>query len=131
MELFSIMRSEISEFGAQAIRDVVRCRGRCLDAGFAPDHSLIITLEWIRNLYISRVGLPGYLSQMLGDVAQISMRFCTLCGVEGQSLDGRALMESDQRRRLQYFIRDRFGIGDLPYRVEVALGVDQMREVYL
>src|SRR5262245_5326751 len=69
---------DLDVFGAKEIRDVLKSRAHCLRAGFPPQHIIIATLNEIRDHYILKVGLPTYLSQMLGDLGKAQIQYCTL-----------------------------------------------------
>ncbi|NJN97625.1 MAG: hypothetical protein HC875_27875 [Anaerolineales bacterium] len=71
---------DLDVFGTKEIRDVLKSRAHCLRAGFPSNHIIIVTLNEIRNHYILKVGLPTYLSQMLGELATALSRpvSCTI-----------------------------------------------------
>jgi hypothetical protein len=108
---------DFSIFGAREIRDVLKNKAHCLRAGFPPDHIIIITFNEIRDHYLLRVGLPTYLSQMLGELATAPMRDCSLyaddCRRIGINLNG------SHNQPVQRFIARQFGVENLPFKVEV------------
>ncbi|GAB4540543.1 MAG: hypothetical protein Kow0063_30460 [Anaerolineae bacterium] len=108
---------DFSVFGAREIRDVLKNKAHCLRAGFPPDHIIITTLNEIRDHYLLRVGLPTYLSQMLGDLATAPMRNCSL-----YTEDCRRIvinLNGSHNQPVQRFIARRFGAKNLPFKVEV------------
>jgi hypothetical protein len=111
---------DYSIFGAKEIRDVLKNKAHCLRAGFPADHIIIRTFNEIRDHYILRVGLPTYLSQMLGELATVPIKHCKLytedCRCIKFSLDG------NHNQSLQRFIAKQFGKNDLPFKVEVCRG---------
>jgi hypothetical protein len=125
------MMSLFDAFGAQEIRDVVKCRAHLIEvAGFPRNHVIIITLTQIRDHYISRVGMPAYLSQMLGDIAKIPIRMCKLIWEDGNTFDGKLELERSDMA-VQHFIRKHYRIHTLPYVIEAHLGVEQVQTRYL
>jgi hypothetical protein len=125
------MTSLFDAFGAQEIRDVVKCRAHLIEiAGFPPSHVIIITLTQIRDHYISRVGMPTYLSQMLGDVVKIPIRMCRLIWEDGNTFDGKLELEHPNMV-VQRFIRKYYRIHNLPYKVIYGLTTDVEQVKYL
>lgn len=108
-----------SKLTASQIRDLLKTRSHCLMAGFPLDHPLIRALDKLRNEYIIAVGLPTYLSQMLGPLATASIGECTLYDRRDRALP---LDCDNPRQPLQRFIREQFLLGELPYRVEKKKG---------
>lgn len=108
-----------SKLTASQIRDLLKTRSHCLMAGFSPDHPLIRALDKLRNEYITMVGLPTYLSQMLGPLATASIGECTLYDGRDRALP---LDCHNPRQPVQRFIREQFLLGNLPYRVEKKNG---------
>ena len=111
---------DFSIFGAKEIRDVLKNKAHCLRAGFAPSHVIIATFNEIRDHYILRVGLPTYLSQMLGDLATTPMRYCTLYSDDGRRIE--INLNGSHNQPIQRFIAKCFGKDDLPFKVEVRRG---------
>lgn len=116
---------DLDIFGAKEIRDVLKSRAHCLRAGFSFQHIIISTLNEIRNHYILKVGLPTYLSQMLGEVAKVPIQHCLLFDSNDQpiALD----LNHNPRQPLQRFIVHRFQWDELPYRIEVCKEGDPER----
>lgn len=107
-------------FGAREIRDVLKNKAHCLRAGFPPDHLIITTFNEIRDHYLLRVGLPTYLSQMLGELATAPMRDCSL-----YTEDCRRIMinlNGSHNQPVQRFIARQFGVENLPFKIEVHKG---------
>lgn len=116
---------DLDVFGAKEIRDVLKSRAHCLRAGFSFHHIIISTLNEIRNHYILKVGLPTYLSQMLGEVAKAPIEHCLLYDFNDQpiALD----LNHNPKQSLQRFIAQRFQWDELPYRIEVCKEGDPER----
>lgn len=81
------------------------------------------------DYYVGRVGLPQYLSQMLGDAATAPMARCVLGWPDGRIFAGRLWRRPEQQ--LQRYIRYECGRLDLPYVVEVHLGGGHVAVRYL
>ena len=111
-------RVNFNAFGAKEIRDVLKSKAHCLRAGFPAKHIIIATLNEIRDQYVLRVGLPTYLSQMLGDLAKVELKYCTLYTEEGQPIDIHLKENHDQS--VQRFIAKHFKNKELPFRIEVS-----------
>lgn len=107
-------------FGAREIRDVLKCRAHCLRAGFAVDDPLIFHLNQIRSFYLLRVGLPTYLSEMLGNVATTPIHLCRLYDPADSLIKLDCARRPDQP--LQKYITDKFLWDEIPARVEVPKG---------
>ncbi len=110
-------RVDFNIFSAREIRDILKSKAHCLQAGFPPDHIIIKTLNEIRDHYISKVGLPTYLSQMLGEWGQVEIRYCTLYGEDSCRLD---IHLNNPDQPVQRFIRKHFQWDKLPFKVEVC-----------
>jgi hypothetical protein len=108
---------DFSLFGAKEIRDVLKNKAHCLHAGFPPDHIIIETLNEIRDHYILRVGLPTYLSQMLGELATVPARNCALYTEDGQRID--IHVNGNHNQPVQRFIAKQFRRDNLPFKVEI------------
>lgn len=105
-------------FGAKEIRDILKCKAYCLQAGFPADHIIIKIFNEIRDNYLSEVGLPTYLSQMLGPLATAQMRHCALYNEDGHRLEFH--LNGCHNQPVQRFIADYLGPGELPFKVEVC-----------
>lgn len=108
---------DFSVFGAKEIRDVLKNKAHCLRAGFSPNHIIIQTFDEIRDQYVRRVGLPTYLSQMLGDLATTPTRFCTFRTEHSHPIQIR--LNGRHNQPVQRFIAKHFGPDNLPFRIEV------------
>jgi hypothetical protein len=118
-------RVDLDIFGAKEIRDVLKSRAHCLRAGFPPRHLIIATLNEIRDYYILKVGLPTYLSQMLGDLAKTEIQHCTLFDHSDRPM--KLDLKNNPSQPLQRFIARHFHTDNLPFRVEVLKGSDAAR----
>jgi len=108
---------DFSIFGAREIRDVLKNKAHCLRAGFPPDHIIITTFNEIRDYYLLRVGLPTYLSQMLGELATVPMRDCRLYGEDCRRIE--ISLNGSHNQPVQRFIAKWFAEDNLPFKVEV------------
>jgi hypothetical protein len=108
---------DFSLFGAKEIRDVLKNKAHCLHAGFPPDHIIIETLNEIRDHYILRVGLPTYLSQLLGELGTVPVRYCTLYAEDGHRIE--IHVNGNHNQPVQRFIAKQFQRDNLPFKVEV------------
>jgi len=122
---------DLSVFGAKEIRDVLKSKAHCLRAGFPLDHIIIKTLDEIRDHYIVRVGLPTYLSQMLGELATVPMQYCRLYTEDSRRIE--INLNGSHKQPVQRFIARWFEAGNLPFRVEVRRrpGSDRVEVRYL
>jgi hypothetical protein len=118
-------------FTCQQMRDIVCTRAHYIRAGCALDHPLLLELRAARDAYAKRFGLATYLSQMLDGFATTSMRHCVLGWEDGRVEQGNVLRPiRDRARRVQDYIREKYH-RDLPYAVEVHLGVGLVEVRYL
>jgi hypothetical protein len=108
---------DFSLFGAKEIRDVLKNKAHCLHAGFPPDHIIIETLNEIRDHYMLRVGLPTYLSQMLGELATVPVRNCALYTEDGHRIE--IHVNGNHSQPVQRFIAKQFRSDNLPFKVEI------------
>lgn len=113
----SQVRVDLDIFGAKEIRDVLKSRAHCLRAGFPSKHIIIATLNEIRDHYILKVGLPTYLSQMLGELGKAQTQYCTFFNDADQPIQFE--LHNNQTLPVQRFIAKRFHWDDLPFRIEV------------
>jgi hypothetical protein len=122
---------DFSVFGAKEIRDVLKNKAHCLRAGFPLDHIIIKTLDEIRDHYIVRVGLPTYLSQMLGELATVPIQYCRLYTEDSQRIE--ISLNGSHKQPVQRFIARWFEADDLPFKVEVRIrpGSDRVETRYL
>ena len=118
-------------FGAKEIRDILKSKAHCLQAGFSPDDVIIKTLNEIRADYIREVGLLTYLSQMLGPLATTPMRYCALYGEDGRRVG--SYSNGQHNQPVQRFIARHFRVETLPFKVEICqeANPDQVEVRYL
>lgn len=109
--------ADYSLFGAKEMRDVLKSKAHCLHAGFPANHVIIQTLNEIRKHYIIRVGLPTYLSQMLGPAGQAQTQYCVLYDEDNRQLN--LHLNGNRSQSIQRFIAKHFPIHKLPFKVEV------------
>ena len=102
---------DFSIFGAKEVRDVLKNKAHCLRAGFPPDHIIIATFDEIRDQYILRVGLPTYLSQMLGDLATVPVLYCQFYAEDGRPIEFH--LNGNHNQPVQRFIAKWFGKDNL------------------
>lgn len=78
-----------------------------------------------------RVGLPTYLSQMLGEVATAPIQHCILYAEDRRRIE--VNLAGNYGQPVQRFIAKRFGQENLPFKVEVRRGSkpDQVEVRYL
>ena len=119
--VYPIPSSEVdfSIFGAREIRDILKSKAHCLKAGFSADHFIIKTLDEIRDQYIVRVGLPTYLSQMLGPAGKIPIKDCKLYTANGSQIE--VHLNGNFNQPVQRFIVKQFGQKNLPAVVEAIV----------
>lgn len=114
--IIASMEVNYNIFGAKEIRDVLKSREHCLKAGFPTNHIIIVTLNEIRDQYVIKVGLPTYLSQMLGEAAKTPVQNCTMYDKMGRPIE--LPLTKNQHQPVQRFIVQQFGKDNLPYRIE-------------
>lgn len=108
---------DLGIFGAKEIRDIIKSKAHCLQAGFSSDDIIIKTLDEIRVHYIKKVGLPTYLSQMLGGLGQVQIQHCRLFRENGQQIEMH--LNGNYSQPVQRFVAKHFRIDQLPFRVEI------------
>ena len=101
------------------IRPFVKGRGILMRKGYRADAAPVVECSKLIDRYLYHVGLPTYLSQMLGRLATVSMYRCMLGWLDGRILVGRIC--EHPRMQAQQFLKYKVGIKDLPYVVEVTL----------
>jgi len=121
---------DFSIFKAKEIRDILKSKAHCLQAGFPTKHAIIATMNEIRDYYLLKVGLPTYLSQMLGEVGQVQIQYCSLFKEESYLLE---LHLNNPHQPLQRYIKEHFHWDELPFKVEVRKdpNSDQIEVRYL
>jgi hypothetical protein len=105
-----------SVFGAKEIRDILKSKAHCLRSGFSSNHMIIKTFNEIRKHYILRVGLPTYLSQMLGEVGKVEVRYCILYSENGRPIT--LHLNGNHNQSVQRYIARQFHPDNLPAIVE-------------
>jgi hypothetical protein len=110
---------DFSIFGAREIRDILKSKAHCLKAGFPANHFIIKTLNEIRDQYIKRVGLPTYLSQMLGPAGKVPIKDCKLYTGGGRQIE--LHLNGNFNQPVQKFITKQFGQDKLPAVVEATI----------
>jgi hypothetical protein len=108
---------DLNAFKAQDIRDILKSKAHCLQAGFPVNHSIIVTFEEILDNYVNRVGLRTYLSQMLGNLANIPAHNCAFFDENNRAID--VYPYSDGKQPVQKFIARQFNSKLLPFRVDI------------
>jgi hypothetical protein len=114
------MNQEV-DFGiltVREIRDVLKSKAHCLRAGFPPDHMIIKTLNEFRDHYLTRVGLPTYLNQMLGELGKVQMQYCSLYDEKGQQIN--VHLKGAHNQPVQRFLARNFSVHELPFKIEIA-----------
>lgn len=94
------------------VRDCLKARSHLLRCGVPFDFAAVETLTIIIDHYRYKVGLPKYLSEMLGEVANEPVSDCALYWLDGSRIATPAKSEQPVLR----FLR-RFGGGVLPFKV--------------
>ena len=119
---------DLDVFGAKEIRDVLKSRAHCLRAGFPANHVIIATLNEIRDHYILKVGLPTYLSQMLGELGKAPIQNAILYDQAEQPI--KLDLTNSYNQPLQRFIAKRFHWDNLPFTIAVHKEGDPERVEY-
>jgi hypothetical protein len=109
--------SKSPPFGIEEIKYVLKSKADCLKAGLPSNDMIIRTLDDIRNQYIRVVGLSDYLSQMLGELGQVPIQYCTLYHEDGTRIEPTPV--NDQHLPIHRFIADQFQREHLPFKIEV------------
>lgn len=94
------------------VRDVLKTRAHLLRVGVPFEYAAVVTLTIIIDHYRHKVGLPKYLSEMLGEMANVPVKDCRLYWQSGE----RVPVSGDGGQPVLRFLR-RFGGGVLPFRV--------------
>jgi hypothetical protein len=115
----------LSVFQAQEIRNILKSKAHCLQAGFPLDHTIISVFDEIRDDYVKRVGLATYLSQMLGDLASVPVQDCTFFDESGQPIE--VYLNGNGQQPVQRFVARQFGRRNLPFGVNIRKQPDSSR----
>jgi hypothetical protein len=116
---------DLSIFNAREIRNILKSKAHCLQAGFPSDHVIISTFDEIRDDYVKRVGLVTYLSQMLGDLANVSVQDCAFFDESERLIE--VNLNGNGQQPVQRFVARQFGRKNLPFRVDIRRQPDSSR----
>jgi hypothetical protein len=116
---------DLSVFKAREIRNILKSKAHCLRAGFPSDHMILSVLYEIRDDYVKRVGLATYLSQMLGDLANVAVRNCAFFDESEQPIE--VHLNGNEQQPVQRFVARQFGRKNLPFRVDIRRQPDSSR----
>jgi len=116
---------DLSVFKAREIRNILKSKAHCLRAGFPLDHMILSVLDEIRDDYVKRVGLATYLSQMLGDLANVAVRNCAFFDESEQPIE--VHLNGNEQQAVQRFVARQFGRKNLPFRVDIRRQPDSSR----
>jgi len=116
---------DLSVFKAREIRNILKSKAHCLRAGFSSDHMILSVLDEIRDDYVKRVGVATYLSQMLGDLANVPVQDCAFFDESGQPIE--VHLNGNGQQPVQRFVARQFGRKNLPFRVDVRRQPDSSR----
>jgi hypothetical protein len=116
---------DLSVFKAREIRNILKSKAHCLRAGFPSDHMILSVLDEIRDDYVKRVGLATYLSQMLGDLANVPVQDCAFFDESEQPIE--VHLNGSGQQPVQRFVARQFGRKNLPFRVDVRRQPDSSR----
>jgi hypothetical protein len=108
---------DLSIFNAQEVRNILKSKAHCLQAGFPLDHTLISVFDEIRDAYVKRVGLATYLSQMLGHLANVPAQNCAFFDESKQPIE--VHFNGNGGQSVQRFVSQQFGPKNLPFRVDI------------
>jgi hypothetical protein len=116
---------DLSVFEAREIRNILKSKAHCLRAGFPLDHMILSVLDEIRDDYVKRVGLATYLSQMLGDLANVAVRNCAFFDESEQPIE--VHLNGNEQQAVQRFVARQFERKNLPFRVDIRRQPDSSR----
>jgi hypothetical protein len=116
---------DMSIFNAREIRNILKSKAHCLQAGFPLDHTIISVFDEIRDDYVKRVGLATYLSQMLGDLANVSVQDCAFFDESERLIE--VNLNGNGQQPVQRFVARQFGRKNLPFRVDIRRQPDSGR----
>ncbi|MDX1521645.1 MAG: hypothetical protein R3264_08465 [Anaerolineae bacterium] len=106
------------QFNSNEIRNILKSKADCLMVGFSTNHTIIKTLDDIRESYIRTVGLTEYLREMLGELGQTPVEYCKLYGADGRPLE--LPRRGNYRQSVHRFIARQFHLGGtIPFKVEI------------
>ena len=116
---------DLSIFSAREIRTILKSKAHCLQAGFPLDHIIISVFDEIRDDYVKRVGLATYLSQMLGDLANVSVQDCAFFDESERLIE--VNLNGNGQQPVQRFVARQFEPKSLPFRVDIQRQPDSSR----
>jgi hypothetical protein len=116
---------DLSVFKAQEIRNILKSKAHCLQAGLPLDHTIISTFDEIRDDYMERVGLATYLSQMLGHLANVPVQNCAFFDESERPIE--IHHNGNGQQPVQRFVARQFGRKNLPFRVDIRRQTDSGR----
>jgi hypothetical protein len=108
---------DLSVFKAREIRNILKSKANCLRAGFPLDHMIISVFDEILGDYVKRVGLATYLSQMLGDSANVPVQDCAFFDEGERPIEVHP--NGNGQQPVQRFVARQFGRKNLPFRVDI------------
>jgi hypothetical protein len=111
------VKVDLGVFKAREIRIILKSKAYCLQAGFSSDHAIISTFDEITDDYVKRVGLATYLSQMLGDLANVPVQHCAFFDERDQPIE--VHLNGNGQQPVQRFVARQFERKDLPFRVDI------------
>jgi len=86
---------------------------------------IISVFDEIRDDYVKRVGLATYLSQMLGDLANVPVRNCAFFDASEQPIEVHP--NGKGQLPVQRFVARQFRRKNLPFRVNIRRQPDSSR----
>jgi hypothetical protein len=89
------------------------------------DNMIISVFDKILDDYMKRVGLATYLSQMLGDLANVPVQNCAFFDESEQPIE--VHLSGNGQQPLQRFMAQQFGQENLPFRVDIQRQTDSSR----
>ena len=117
-------RVDLSVFKTRDIRDILKSKAHCLRAGFPMDHAIISVFDEILDDYTRRVGLATYLSQMLGDLANVPAQNCAFFDESEQPIEFQ--FNGNGKQPVQRFVAQHFK-KKLPFRLDIRRQPDSDR----
>jgi hypothetical protein len=116
---------DLNVFRAREIRDILKSKAHCLRAGFPSDNMIISIFDEILVGYVKRVGLATYLSQMLGDLANVPVQNCAFFDESEQPVE--VHLNGNGQQPVQRFVARQLGPENLPFRVDIRRQPDSSR----
>ena len=116
---------DLRVFKTSEIRNILKSKAHCLEAGFPLDHMIVSVFDEIVDHYVKRVGLAAYLSQMLGNLANVPVKNCEFFDESEQPIE--VDFNGNGQEPVQRFVARQFGPKDLPFRVDIRRQSDSSR----